>query len=112
MVGPERWWDETYKDLFGSLPGATLAVFFQDLTSCYPRAKLIKSINARSVIPVLEDVYDTFGNLTQQKSDIGIRFNCKEMEIFTENRNIEQVKESPGYPFPNKVETIMKSLGK
>ena len=112
MVGPERWWDETYKDLFGSLPGATLAVFFQDLTSCYPRAKLIKSINARSVVPVLEDVYDTFGNLIQQKSDIGIRFNCKEMEIFTENRNIEQFKTSPGHPFPNKVETIMKSLGK
>ena len=39
-------------------------------------------------------------------------FNSKEMENFTKNRNIEQIKTPPGHPSPNNLETVMKPLGK
>ena len=60
------------------------------------------------MFPVLEDVYDTFGNPIRQKSDNGPPFNSKEMEKFTKNRNIEQVKTPAGYLSLNNGETVMK----
>ena len=41
--------------------------FIQDLVSRCPLAKLVKSTSAKPMFPVLEDVYDTFGNPIQQK---------------------------------------------
>ena len=73
---------------------------------------LNQPVQCQSVIPVLEDVYDTFRNLIQQKSDSRPPFNSKEMENFTKNRNIEQVKTPPGHSFPNNLETVMKPLCK
>ena len=84
----------------------------QDLASRYPVAKIVKSTNAKSVIPVLRDAYDLFGNPLRQKSDNGPPFNCSEMAEFGKNRNIEQVKTPPGHPAANNVETVMKPLGK
>ena len=39
----------------------------------------------------------TFQNLNREKSDNEPPFNSKEMENFTKNRNIEQVKTPPGH---------------
>ena len=85
---------------------------FQDLALRYPIAKLFKSTSAKSVIPVLEDVYDTFRNPIRLKSDNGTPFNSKEMKNFTKDRNIEQVKTPSGRSSSNNVETFMKPLGK
>ena len=83
-----------------------------DLASCYPVAKIVRSTNAKPVIPVLRDAYDLFGNPLSQKSDNGPPFNSSEMAKFSKNRNIEQVKTPPGYPAANNVKTVMKPLGK
>ena len=74
--------------------------------------KFVKSTSAKSVIPILEETYDTFGNPTWQKSDNGPPFNSKEMKRFTDNRNIEQIKRPPGHPAPNNSEKVMKPFGK
>ena len=66
-------------DLFGPLPSKNHIVAIQDFASRYPIAKLAKSTNAKSVIPVLENVCDTFGNPIRQKSDNGPPFNSKKM---------------------------------
>ena len=58
----ERGWEKTSIDLIGPLPSKNYTVVIQNLTSCYPIAKLVKSTNVKSVIPVVEDIYDTFGN--------------------------------------------------
>ena len=105
-------WEETSVDLFGPLLSQNHIVFIQDLASHYPVAKFVKSTSARSVIPVLEEAYDKFGNPVRQKSVNGPPFNSNEMKTFTDNRNIEQVKTPPGYPSPNNAETVMKPLGK
>ena len=109
---PGKCWEETSVDLFGPLPSQNHIIVIQDLASRYPVAKLVKSTSAKFVIPVLEEIYDTFGNPTRQKSDNGPPFNSKEMKAFTDNRNIEQIKTPPGHPSPNNSETVMKPLGK
>ena len=72
----------------------------EDLTSHYPIAKLVKLTCAKSVIAGLEYVYDRFGNLVQQESGNRFLSNSMEMENFTKNRNIEQVKTPTGHPSP------------
>ena len=109
---PKKCWDETSVDLFGPLPRKNHIIVIQDLASRYPVAKVIRSTKAKSVIPVLQDTYNTFGNPKRQKSDKGPPFNSKEMVDFTSKRNIEQVKIPPGHPSANNVETVMKPLGK
>ena len=64
---PERCLEENYVDLFGPLSSKIHTVVTQDLVSRYPLAKLAKSTSAKPMFPVLEDVYDTFGNPIQQK---------------------------------------------
>ena len=105
---PERCLEENYVDLFGPLSSKIHTVVTQDLVSRYPLAKLVKSTSAKPMFPVLEDVYDTFGNPIRLKSDNGPPFNSKEMEKFTKNRNIEQVKTPAGYLSLNNGETVMK----
>ena len=109
---PGKSWEETSVDLFGPLPSQNHIVVMQDIASCYPVAKFVKSTSAKSVILVLKEAYNTFGNPVQQKSDNGPLFNSREMKTFTDNRNIEQVKMPPGHLSPNNAETVMKPLGK
>ena len=109
---PGKCWEESSVDLFGPLLSQNHIVFIQDVASHYPVAKFVKSTSARSVIPVLEEAYDKFGNPVRQKSVNGPPFNSNKMKAFTDNRNIEQVKTPPGHPSPNNAETVMKPLGK
>ena len=92
---PGKCWEETSVDILGPLSSQNHIEVMQDLASRYLVAKFIKSISAKSVIPVLKEAYDTFGNPVQQKSDNGPPFNSRKMKTFTDNRNIEQVKTSP-----------------
>ena len=99
-------------DLFGPFPSKNHIVVIQDLASRYPIAKVVRSINAKSVIPVLEDTFNTFSNPQCQKSDNSPLFNSKEMLNFISKRDIKQVKIPPDHPSANNVETLMKTLGK
>ena len=83
----------------------------QHLASLYSIAKFVTSTHAKSVIPVLEDIYDTFRNSIWQKSDNGPRFNSKEIENFAKDRSIKQVKTLLKHPSPTNIETVMKVLG-
>ena len=84
---PGKCWQETSVDLFEPLPSQNHIVVMQDIASCYPVAKFAKSTSAKSVILVLEETYNAFGNPVQQKSDSGPPFNPREMKTFTDNRN-------------------------
>ena len=97
-------------DLFSPLPSENHIVVIQDLESRYPVAKDVRSTNAKSVIPVLEDTYNTFDNPQGQKSDNGPPFNSK--ENLTSKRDIKQVKIPPGHLSTINVDTVTKPLGK
>ena len=103
---------KTSVNSFGPLSSKNHKIVIQDLASRYPVVKVVRSTNAKSVIPVLENAYNTFGNPQCQKSDNGFPFNSKEMSNFTPKHDIEQVKIPPDHPSANNVETVMKSSGK
>ena len=103
---------KTSVNSFGPLSSKNHKIVIQDLTSRYPIVKVVRSANAKSVIPVLENAYNTFGNPQCQKSDNGFPFNSKEMSNFTSKHDIEQVKIPPDHPPANNVEKVMKSSGK
>ena len=68
--------------------------------------------NVKSVIPVLEDTYNTFDNRHHQESDNSPSFNSKQMLNFASKRDRKQIKITPGHPSANNIETVMKPLGK
>ena len=49
---PKKCWEETSVDLFGLLPSSHHVLAVQDLATRFPVARIVKSTNAKSVIPV------------------------------------------------------------
>ena len=109
---PGKSWENTSVDLYGPMPSRHHIVVVQDMASRYPAAKLVTSTAADKVIPVLSDIYDTYGNPSRQLSDNGPPFNSAKMQQFADKRNIQLDKIPPGHPSGNPVETFMKPLGK
>ena len=109
---PERCWDKVSVDLFGPMPSKHHIVVVQDIASRYPEAKLVTSTAAKKVVPVLESIYDTYGNPIEQLSDNGPPFNSAAMTAFAGKRGIKLEKTPPYHPSANPVESFMRPLGK
>ena len=80
------------------LPSAKHVVVVHDLASRFPAAKLVSSTMAGKVIPVLEDIYNTYGNPELQTSDDGPPFNSKKMVHFADKRDIKLRTTPPHHP--------------
>ena len=109
---PGQCWETVAVDLFGPMPSSKHVVVVQDIGSRFPAAKLVSSTKAEKVIPVLDEIYNTFGNPDVQISDNGPPFNSKSMKEFAEKRGIEARFVPPHFPNANPSETFMKTLGK
>ena len=109
---PSKCWETVAVDLFGPMPSSKHVVVVQDLASRFPAAKLVTSTAASKVIPVLDDIYDNFGNPEKQISDNGPPFNSKEMRSLATKRGIQLQHIPPRHPAANPAETFMKPLGK
>ena len=109
---PEKCWDTVAVDLFGPVPSKNHVVVVQDLSSKYPAAKLVKSTGAEKVLPVLSEIYDTYGNPSTQISDNGSPFNSAAMDRFASQRGVTLQKIPPLHPSSNPAETFMRPLGK
>ena len=109
---PARNWDTVDVDLAGPMPSSKHVVVVQDLASRFPVAKLVSSTKADKVLPILGDIYDTYGNPTVQLSDNGPPVSSTAMEDFAKHRNIMLRKIPPMHPSSNPAETFMKPLGK
>ena len=72
-------------DLYGPMPASKHVVVVHDLASRYPAAKLVSSTKAEKLLPVLADIYDTFGNPEVQISDNGPPFNSAKIKEFAES---------------------------
>ena len=109
---PAKCWETVAVDLFGPMPSSKHMVVVQDLSSRYPVAKLVTSTRAQQVIPAMAEIYDSYGNPSNQLSDSGPPFNSKAMPEFADRRDITLQKTPPMHPSANPVETFMKPLGK
>ena len=95
---PDNCWDTVAVDLFGPMPSKNHVVVVQDLASKYPAAKLVKNTSADKVLPILSDIYDTYGNPSTQISDNGSPFNSASMQAFADSRGINLQKIPPLHP--------------
>ena len=109
---PSKNWEKVSVDLYGPMPSSKHVVVVQDLASRYPAAKLVKSTKADAVLPVLEGIYDTYGNPHTQLSDNGPPFNGQKMADMAKRRDVALETIPPTHPNGNPVETFMKPLGK
>ena len=107
---PEHCWETVAVDLYGPMPSSKHVVVVHDLASRYPAAKLVSSTKAEKVLPVLADIYNTFGNPEVQISDNGPPFNSAKMKKFAESRDIKLRHTPPLHPNANPAETVMKPI--
>ena len=75
---PRKCW-EVAVDLFGPMPSSRHVVVAQDIGSRYPAAKLVASTKAEKVIPILDEIYTTYGYPDVQISDTGPPFSSQKM---------------------------------
>ena len=109
---PDKCWSTVAVDLFGPMPTSKHVVVVYDLLSRFPEAKLVSSTKADKVIPVLKDVYDSYGYPEKQISDNGPPFNSKKMMNFAAENDIVIQTVPPRHPNSNPAETFMRPLGK
>ena len=109
---PAKCWDTVAVDLFGPMPSSKHVVVVEDIASRFPAAKLVTSTKADKVIPVLEDIYNTYGNPSTQISDNGPPFNSLRMKNFAKDKGIDMRFVPPHCPNANPAETFMKTVGK
>ena len=76
----ERCWETVTVDIFGPMPSSKHVVVVQDLAWRYPAAKMVTSTKAEKVIPVLKQIYETYGNPSIQILDNGPPFNSIQMQ--------------------------------
>ena len=69
------------------MPSSKHIVVVHDLASRYPAGKIMTPTKAEKVLPVLEDIYDTYGNPETQISDNGPPSNSQKMQEFAKKRS-------------------------
>ena len=109
---PRKCWEKVAVDLFGPMPSSRHVVVSQDIGSRYPAAKLVASTKAEKVIPILDEIYTTYGYPDVQISDNGPPFSSQKMRDYAENHDINTQFTPPYFPSANPAETFMKTIGK
>ena len=107
---PAKNWDTVAVDLFGPMPSLNHIVVVTDIASRYPAAKLVRSTKSDQVISALEEIYNTYGNLSHKYQIMAFQpFNSSKMAQFAAQRDIELRNTPSLHP---SAETFMQPLGK
>ena len=80
---PEKAWSEVSIDLFGPMQNKKHICVVTDNLSRFPDAKIVKSTDAKSVLPALDSIYANFGQPDSHRTDNGPPFNSKEFEEYS-----------------------------
>ena len=103
----ENAWQDVSIDLFGPMPDKKHVVVIQDLSTCFPAAKIVLSIGGSHVIPAIEDIYVDFGYPDTHRTGNGPPFDSQEFNEFSRSHGIKHRKVFPYHPQANPVETPM-----
>ena len=109
---PEKVWENVNIDLFGPMPNQKHVLVVQDQLSRFPAAKIVKGTAAGPVLGALGDIYDSYGNPDEHRTDNGPPFNGGEFDDFSQQRGIKHTKVYEYHPQANPAETFMWPLGK
>ena len=110
---PDRKWQCLSADFGGPYPSGHYCLVIIDEYSRFPVVEIVMSTSAKTVIPVLDKVFSTFGIPEVLKTDNGPPFNSHEMRAFMAKYNIKHRKITPLWPRANaQAEGFMKPLNK
>ena len=106
-------WAELSIDFYGPLKNGKYLLVLVDDYSRYPIVKLINSTGASSVIPLLTDIFSTFGVPDTMRSDNGPPFNGMPFKQFAKDQGFRHRRITPLWPRANGIaERFMRNLGK
>ena len=110
---PENAFDEVLLDFCGPFPAEKYLLVLIDEHSRFPIVEILSSINAKTVIPVLDKIFLEYGKPKTLKSDNGIPMNSHAFAQFAEYSGLHHRKITPRYPQANAIcERFMRSIGK
>jgi hypothetical protein len=110
---PERAWIHLCCDFYGPLPSGHHLLVILDEYSRFPEVEILKSLSAKSVIPLFDKVFSSRGIPLKLKSDNGTPFQSDEFKAFMESLGIDHQKITPYWPEANgQAENFMKNIGK
>ncbi|XP_048767688.2 uncharacterized protein K02A2.6-like [Ostrea edulis] len=110
---PSGPWENISIDFCGPLPSSDYLFVMVDEYSRYPIVEIVKSVSARSTIPVLDKVISTFELPKTVKSDNGSQFQSYEFKQFVENMGFVHRRITPRWPRANaQAESFNKPLMK
>ena len=100
---PENAFDEVSLDFCGPFPDEKYLFVFIDEHSRFPIVKKMSSINAKTVIPVLDKIFSDYGIPKTLKSDNGAPINSHMFAQFAEYLGFHHHKITPRYPQANAI---------
>lgn len=110
---PDGPWEEVSLDFFGPFHNGKYLLVLVDDYSRYPVVKQVNSTSARTIIPILTEIFASFGVPFKLRSDNGPPFNGKEFKNFSEQEGFTHRKITPYWPRANGIcERFMKNMGK
>lgn len=110
---PSNAWEELCIDFYGPMRDGKYLCVVIDEYSRYPIVKKISSTSCKVVIPVLKEIFSSFGIPTKLKSDNGPPFSSYEFKVFSEQVGFKHARITPLWPRANGIcERFMRNLSK
>ena len=110
---PTRKWSCLAADFYGPLPSGDYLLVVLDEYSRFPEVEVIRSLSARTVIPVFDKIFASRGTPDKLKTDNGTPFQSEEFKKFADHLGFIHRKITPYWPEANgTVERFMRNIGK
>ncbi|XP_033099920.1 uncharacterized protein K02A2.6-like [Anneissia japonica] len=106
-------WSHLAADFYGPLPSGEHLLVVIDEYSTFPEVEIIRSLAAKTVIPVLDKLFSSRGIPDKFKTDNGPPFNGDEFKTFARGLGFKHQRITPCWPEANGcAERFMKTIGK
>lgn len=110
---PDNVFDEVSLDFSGPWPDGKYVMVLMDEYSRFPIVEILNSINAKTVIPILDKIFSEYGVPKTLKSDNGPPMSSHSFTQFADYLGFCHRKITPRHPESNaQCERFMRSLGK
>ncbi|XP_033122517.1 uncharacterized protein K02A2.6-like, partial [Anneissia japonica] len=110
---PDSKWSHLAADFYGPLPSGEHLLVVIDEYSRFPEVEIVRSLAAKTVIPVLDKLFSSRGIPDKFKTDNGPPFNGDEFKAFARGLGFKHQRITPCWPEANGcAERFMKTIGK
>ena len=109
---PSKKWPHLCADFYQPLPSGDYLVVIMDEYSRFPEVEVVRSVSARTVIPVFDKILSSSGIPDNLKTVNGTPFKSEEFRRFAVNQGFRHRRVTPYWPEANVAERFMRNIGK